>query len=441
MPDGTFEIGTPNHIQLIEVRLDRLQFAKRRLRKHGEAQIAALKTSLIRFGFVSPILVTGSGEIVAGEARVEAAKALGLTTAPAVRVEHLSAEEIRAYRIADNKLAESADWDNEALRLEIAELVELDISLDGLGFETGELDVLLEGEQSGDEPAIPAPYDVPVTRKGDVWRIGDHRLICGDALKSETYADLLGDMQVDAVFTDAPYNVKIDGNVCGSGGTRHREFVMASGEMSTAEFGQFLRSAHERLFEVLKPGGVAFSCMDWRSIRALIEAAEASRFELLNLAVWDKGTGGMGSLYRSQHEMVAVLKKPGAAHRNNVKLGRHGRNRTNVWSYLGCNTGGVERDNLSLHPTVKPVALVADAIRDVTDRNETVLDCFGGSGSTMVAAQETGRRARLVELDPSYCDVIIRRMAERFGLTAVHEASGENFETVSGSRAQEPGDD
>lgn len=437
MRDERFEIGTPNHIQLIEVRIDRLRFHGRRLRTHTQAQITALKASLERFGFVSPILVTETGEIIAGEARVEAAKALGLTTAPAVRVEHLSDKEVRAYRIADNKLTDASDWDDDALRLEISELVELDISLEGLGFETGEIDVLLDDNGAAAEPPVPEPVADPVTRRGDVWRIGKHRLICGDALEAETYTRLLEEKPVDAAFTDAPYNVKIKGNVCGSGETQHREFVMASGEMSAAEFEGFLKSAHERLFEVLKPGGVAFSCMDWRSIRALIGAAEAVGFSLLNLAVWDKGVGGMGSLYRSRHELVTVLKKPDGAHRNNVQLGRYGRNRTNVWDYPGCNSGGPERANLGLHPTVKPVALVADAIRDVTDRGEIVLDCFGGSGSTMLAAEETGRRARLVELDPAYCDVIIQRVAGHHQLEATLEATGETYAEVQACRWRE----
>lgn len=440
MRDDSFELGTPNHIQLIEVRLDQLVFAKRRLRRHGEAQIRALKSSLERFGFVSPILVTKTGEIVAGEARVTAAKALGLACAPAVRIEHLSEEEIRAYRIADNKLAEAADWDNDALRIEIAELIELDISVDGLGFETGELDVLLLDDSSLEEAFSPEPEADPVTRLGDVWRIGEHRLVCADALKPETYERLLGGARADAVFTDAPYNVAIHGNVCGSGGTRHREFVMASGEMSDGDFREFLIKVHSRLSEALKPGGVAFSCMDWRSIESLLKAGEAAGFETLNLAVWDKGVGGMGSLYRSRHELVAVFKKPGARHRNNVQLGRHGRNRTNIWEYAGCNTGGAERANLKLHPTVKPVSLIADAILDVTDRGEGVLDCFGGSGSTMLAAQQTGRRAFLAELDPAYCDVIVRRMADAFGVSARLEATGETYDAVRGQRKQEAGD-
>lgn len=429
-----FEIGIPNHIHLIEVRLDALSFPERRLRKHGEAQLAAIERSLERFGFISPILVSGSGEIVAGEARVEAAKRLGLNAAPAVRIEHLSEEEIRAYRIADNKLAEAADWNDEALRLELAELIELDVSIEGLGFETGELDVLLQGEEAEeDAPEIPAEVET-ITRLGDVWLIGDHKLACGDALSRGTLARVLTGQEADAVFTDAPYNVKIDGNVCGSGAVRHREFSMASGEMSPDAFLSFLKEAHERLFEALKPGGVAFSFMDWRSIASLIRAGEEAGFKLINLAVWDKGVGGMGSLYRSQHELAAVFHKPGASARNNVQLGRHGRNRTNVWAYPGANANGPARSDLGLHPTVKPVALAADAIRDVTARGELVLDVFGGAGSTMLAAQETGRVSRLVEIDPSYCDVIVKRMQDRFGVAATLEDSGGSFEDVRASR-------
>ncbi|TGY90321.1 DNA methylase N-4 [Marinicauda algicola] len=428
----------PNHLHLIEIAFDDLVLPSRELRKHPASQIRKLAKSIERFGFVTPILVDAKGEVIAGLARIAAAKKLGRTCAPAIRIEHLSDEEIRAYRIADNKLAEGADWDLETLRIEIGELVELDFDMEAIGFEIGEIDVLLD-DGGDEEPAIPDTPDVPVTLLGDVWQIGPHRLVCGDSLKPEIYDALLGVETADAVFTDAPYNVPVDKHISGLGKIKHREFAMASGEMSEEAFAGFLKTVHSHLAARMKPGGIAFSCMDWRSISPLIQAGEACGFDLLNLAVWDKGTGGMGSLYRSQHELIAVFKKPGASHRNNVELGKHGRNRTNVWAYPGCNGGSKERGELlKLHPTVKPTALIADALRDVTARGEIVLDVFGGSGSTMLAAEQTGRVARLIELDPGYCDVIVERFARAFGVEAVLEATGERFTDVRESRG---GDD
>lgn len=428
----------PNHLHLVEIAFDDLVLPQRELRKHPASQIRKLAKSIERFGFVTPILVDARGAVIAGLARIAAAKTLGRTHAPAIRVEHLSEDEIRAYRIADNKLAEGADWDLDTLRIEIGELVELDFDMEAIGFEIGEIDVLLD-DGADEEPAVPETPDVPVTRLGDVWHIGPHRLVCGDSLKAETYDVLLGAETVDAVFTDAPYNVPVDKHISGLGKIKHREFAMASGEMSEEAFASFLKTVHEHIAARMKPGGIAFSCMDWRSISPLIVAGEASGFDLINLAVWDKGTGGMGSLYRSQHELIAVFKKPGASHRNNVELGKHGRNRTNVWAYPGCNGGSKQRGELlKLHPTVKPTALIADALRDVTARGEIVLDVFGGSGSTMLAAEQTGRVARLIELDPGYCDVIIERFAQAFGVEAVLEATGETFADVRETRG---GDD
>ncbi|WP_286800289.1 site-specific DNA-methyltransferase [Oceanicaulis sp. UBA2681] len=429
---------TPNHILLTEVALGDLRLPEQELRKHPARQIANLAKSIERFGFVAPILIDARGEVVAGIARVAAAKKLGRTHAPAVRIEHLSEEEVRAYRIADNKLAEAAEWNIDALRVEIADLIELDFDMETLGFDVAEVDLMFDEGEVGDEPAIPEVPGDPVTRPGDVWLLGQHRLVCGDALKPETYEALLRDEAVDAVdavFTDAPYNVPVDKHICGLGKVKHREFAMASGEMSKDVFAEFLTTVHARLYERIKQGGIAFSCMDWRSVSPLIVAGESVGFELLNLAVWDKGVGGMGSLYRSQHEMVCVFKKAGASHRNNIELGKHGRNRTNVWAYPGCNSGSRDRDELlKLHPTVKPVALIADALKDVTARGDLVLDVFGGSGSTLLAAEQTGRVGRLIEIDPGYCDVIIERYRKAYGTEATLEATGASFQDVQAQR-------
>jgi DNA modification methylase len=349
-------------------------------------------------------------------------------------VHHLSAAEKRAYIIADNRLAEDASWNPDALRLELAELLELDIEIEVTGFETGEIDVLLDAGDLGTDPAdaTPAPAAVAVSRPGDLWEIGPHRLLCGDALDPTSYELVLDGAIPSAVFTDPPYNVPISGHVCGLGRVQHREFAMASGEMTRAEFAVFLRKVCDRAIEWLPAGGIAFICMDWRSAADLIIQGEAAGFELLNLCVWAKTNGGMGGLYRSQHELVPVFKKPGGAHANNVQLGKHGRNRTNVWSYPGINAFGKTRDqDLTSHPTVKPVQLVADAILDVTARGDVVLDPFGGSGTTLVAAHKSGRIGHAIELDPLYVDVIVRRMQTLFGMTAINATTGQTFDALA----------
>jgi hypothetical protein len=284
---------------------------------------------------VTPIVIDETGLVIVGPTRIEAARSLGMTQVPAVSVHHLSAAEKRAYTIADNRLAKDATWDPDALRLELAELLELDIEIEVTGFETGEIDVLLHaGDLDSADPAdaTPAPAAVAISRPGDLWEIGPHRLLCGDALDPTSYELVLDGAVPSAVFTDPPYNVPISGHVCGQGRVQHRKFAMASGEMMRTEFAAFLRKLCDRAIERLPAGGIASMCMDWRSAADLIIPGEAAGFELLNLCVWAKTNGGMGGLHRSQHELVPAFKKPGRAHANNVQLGRHGRNPTNVWS-------------------------------------------------------------------------------------------------------------
>lgn len=429
-----------NHQSLVYVELDQLRLAPRQTRKHGEEQILRIASSLERFGFVAPILIDGSGEIIAGHARVEAARRLELKTVPAIRVEHLSPEEVRAYRIADNRLAELSSWDDAALKLEIGDLIELDFDIDVIGFETAELDLLLDdpgGDSGGDpddEPVEPEPS--AVTIPGDVWLLGRHRLVCGDGLAEPAQRALFDQDPMRMVFIDPPYNVPVSGHVCGLGKVRHREFAMASGEMTEAEFRTFLDRTLAACADPLADGGLLYACMDWRSIDKLIAAGKSAGLKLINVCVWAKDNGGMGSFYRSQHELIAVFRKGQAPHINNVELGRHGRYRTNVWNFPGVNSlGGRREDELSMHPTVKPVALVAEAIKDCTNRGDAVFDMFGGSGTTLVAAERTGRTGYMFEIDPVYVDTIIRRFEKLFGVRAVHEASELDFEALSAQRA------
>jgi len=412
-------------------------------RTHSKKQIIQIANAIRRFGFTNPILVDDANGIVAGHGRIEAAKIVGLDQVPTVRLSAMSEAEIRAYVIADNRLGENAGWDRALLGLELQYLTELEIDFDVTltGFELPEIDILI-GDLSlaaNDNDPADAVVEVAsgpaISRPGDVWQIGNHRLICGDSTRLETYQQLLGDARAQVVFTDPPYNVPIIGHVGGLGAIQHREFAMASGEMSPAEFTAFLQSVFGHLATYSVDGAIHFQCMDWRHVPEILTAGTAAYSELKNICVWAKNNGGMGSLYRSQHEFVFVFKSGAAPHINNVELGKHGRYRTNVWNYAGVNSFGGDRADLNLHPTVKPVAMVADAIRDCSNRKGIVLDAFVGSGTTLIAAEKTGRRGYGVEIDPQYCDVTIRRLRAVCGLDAVLEATGQRFGEVEAERA------
>ena len=421
----------------------------RNARTHSKKQIAQIAASIDQFGFNNPVLVDKGGVIIAGHGRVEAAKQLSLETVPVIRLEHLTDAQRRAYIVADNRLAEKAGWDREILAIELQNLMTEDLDFDVAitGFEVPEIDVLLgeldpKPEKADPADRIPPIEDTAVTRLGDIWQIGPHRLICGDATDAETYAQLLDGKKAQMVFTDPPYNVPIDGHVSGLGDVMHREFAMASGEMSEAEFTAFLRSVFANLVDVSIDGAIHFIAMDWRHMGEVLAAGRESYSELKNLCVWSKTNGGMGSLYRSQHELFFVYKAGTAPHINNVELGKHGRYRTNVWSYAGANAFSATRDDdLAMHPTVKPVALAMDAILDCSKRKGVVLDAFGGSGTTLVAAHKTGRHGYAIELDPRYCDVIIRRMKKLTRLKAVLAATGECFDAVTEVRTTEAEDE
>jgi len=423
---------------------DQLKKRPRNPRTHTPKQIKQIVASIKEFGFISPVLIDGSDEIIAGHGRVEAAKLVGMSDVPTVRVDHLTPTQIRAYVIADNKLAENAGWDRELLTLELQELsVDLNFDVTITGFETAEVDFLIGelGEETPDEADQVPQIDrsVPaVSRAGDRWQIGNHVLLCGDALDENNYVNLLDSQKAQLVFTDPPYNVAIDGHVSGHGRLKHREFAMASGEMSTQEFTKFLETALGCLAEFSSNGSIHFICMDWRHLRELLDAAEKPYGELKNLCVWAKTNAGMGSLYRSQHELIFVFKNGSEPHINNVELGRFGRNRSNVWNYAGVNAFGSDRDTeLAMHPTVKPVAMVADAILDCSKRNGIILDAFAGSGTTLIAAEKTGRRGYGIEIDPHYVDTIIRRFDEVYGLKAVHAQSKLDFDDMRTRRAKE----
>ncbi len=308
-----------------------------------------------------------------------------------------------------------------------------------IGFEPGEIEALLAPKSPDpDDDAIPAIPERAVTQLGDIWRLSDHLVACGDCRDGPLLQVLMGGMLADAVFTDPPYNVAIDGFAGGKGKVRHREFAHASGEMTAAEFTAFLRDALGASARVSRDGAVHFVCMDHRHIRELLEAADDVYAAQLNLCVWNKSNAGMGSLYRSKHELVFVFRVGQAQHLNTVELGKHGRNRTNIWDYSSVNTfGGSRQQDLALHPTVKPTSMVADAIRDVTRRGNLVFDGFLGSGTTLIAAERVGRVFRGVELDPLYVDLALARWAAMTGEDPVFAETGESFEQVRQRRLGE----
>jgi DNA modification methylase len=408
-------------------------------RTHSKRQVFQIAASIRKFGFTNPVLVNRENQIIAGHGRISAAGLIGMSIVPVIRLENLTADEIRAYVIADNKLAENAGWDKSILAIELQHLLNLDLDFDVTitGFEIPEIDLILqEASVTGAaKDAIDLSVDAPgVTRLGDVWQLGRHRIICADALDPASYLAVIHDDRADLVFTDPPFNVRVDGHVSGKGKVRHREFPMASGEMSDAEFRGFLGKTITRLQSNCRDGALLYICMDWRHTADLLAAGEGAACELQNLCVWVKSNGGMGSFYRSQHELVFVFKSGAASYRNNIQLGRFGRNRTNVWNYPSPSAFGrsVEEDHLgALHPTVKPIAMVADAILDCTARGEIVLDPFLGSGTTLLAAERVGRKCRAIELDPLYVDVAIRRWQQLTGDQAIRVSDGKSFDALA----------
>jgi DNA modification methylase len=413
----------------------------RQTRKHPAGQVRKLAASLSQFGFVVPILIDGENRVVAGWGLVLAATQLGLREVPAIVVTDLSDAELRALRLALNRISEDSAWDREALALEFVEILDFapQLDLEVSGFEMGEIDVILDGGGLDEEDEIPQADAAlaPVSRLGDLWVLGQHLLYCGDALQAESYVRVLGTEQADMVFADPPYNVPIIGHASGLGTVKHSNFAMASGELSPTEFLAFLKTSLGHAARSSINGAIHFVCMDWRHMEEMIAGGKEIYSELKNLCIWNKSNAGMGSLYRSKHELIFVFKVGNRAHVNNVALGRHGRHRTNVWDYVSQNAlNATSKSKLSLHPTAKPVALVADAIRDCSNRGEIILDPFGGAGTTLIAAERTGRRARLIEIDPHFVDITIERWQRLTGGIAVHADSAQPFMRSCNSSAR-----
>jgi DNA modification methylase len=420
-----------------------LRAASRNARTHSKKQIGQIAASIQRFGFVSPVIVDHRNRIVCGHARVEAAKTLNLARVPIKRISpHLSEAEVRAFALADNKLAEKAGWDPALLAAEFEDLAlalpELGLDLSTTAFEPHEIDSILAdlGESTtlsaGD--SIPDPQDTVVARKGDVFVLDQHRITAGDARDGNAFQRLMMSETATMVFVDPPYNVRIQGHVGGRGRIKHREFEYASGEMTSQQFTRFLQDSLTQCARHTIDGGITYVCMDWRHISELLAAGAAVYDELKNICVWNKTTPGQGSFYRSQYELVFVYKRGKGPHLNTFELGQNGRTRSNVWSYPGANAFRAGRmDELKMHPTVKPVALIADVMRDCSRRGSIILDAFAGAGTTIIAAEQIGRRAFCIEIDPRYVDVAVRRWQQATGKDAILEATGQTFEEALAS--------
>lgn len=410
-------------------------------RTHSKAQLKKAKKLIKHHGLATPIILDRDHQIIDGHMRLEVARELGLETVPCIIWPNDNPADIRALRLAINRLPEDTRWDREKLFEELSGLIEINYDLDLTGFDQGELEIVLDYEPTPrnvvEEAPLPVPDRPAVTKQGDLWLLGPHRLRQGDACNPDHVADLIGGAKARAVFTDPPYNVKIAGFVSGLGAPKHREFLQASGEMSPAEFETFLGQFLQVAILHLTDGAIIFSCMDWRHIREMISAGEAQGLTLKNICVWAKTAAGMGTFYRSQHELITVFKYGTAEHINNFELGQYGRSRTNLWTYRGMTGFSKDRkDLLKVHPTVKPQLMVADAIRDVTKRGDTVFDPFSGSGTTLMAAHETGRLCCALELDPLYVDAAILRWQAATGIDAVLASTGETFAEIAERDAQ-----
>jgi DNA modification methylase len=416
-------------------------------RSHSPRQIRQIARSIGQFGFNVPVLIDTGGKIIAGHGRVLASQRLGWSEVPTICLDHLTEAQARAFLIADNRLSENSTWNERVLAQQLQELaaLELDFSLEVTGFEMGEIDLRIEqlSACSDDDQMranrLPSPQSRTVTHTGDLWLLNGHRVVCGNALEDTVYATLMGSWQAHMVFTDPPYNVRIGGNVSGTGATKHREFVMGSGELSEAEYQRFLSRACSGLARHSRPEALHYICIDWRHLWELLTAGREVYGELKNVCAWIKDNAGMGSFYRSQHELVFVFQRGHRTSRNNVQLGQFGRNRTNVWNYPCANSfsrSGDEGRLSALHPTVKPAALVADAIMDCTERHDLVLDAFLGSGTTVIAAERIGRRCYGIEIDPRYVDIIVRRWQTYTGGSAVHSETGRTFAQTEAERSK-----
>ncbi len=433
-----------NNLETQFIEIHNIKQYPKNAKQHSDKQINQIAKSILKFGFLNPILLDQTNTIIAGHGRLLALKQLGYTSAPCVYAKRLTESEVNAYRIADNKLTENAQWNNELLSIELKSLDQLEVNydFDTLGFEVAEIDNLLhatdhEADVENPLPAIPLN---PITQTGDIFHCGPHRVGCGDCRDQAFIKQLFKRSKASICITDPPYNVPISGHVRGKGNNQFDDFAMASGEMSSDEFSQFLLLSFLNLKKACKDGSLFYLFCDWRMLKELFAAADELFTSMLNLCVWNKSNGGLGSFYRSKHELVGVFKHGKSPHINNVQLGKFGRDRTNVWDYPGVSSFGKDRDEaLSIHPTVKPVAMLKDILLDASNPNDIVVDGFLGSGSTLIAAEKVRRRCFGMEIDPHYVDVILQRYLNETGIEPIHVKSGLTFTELTSRRSPAKG--
>ena len=437
-PDRSLGPGGIKH-QLDRLPIDQFVIPEHSPQDHSERQISMVMASISEFGIPAPICVTSTNEIVVGLVWFLAAQRLGMTDLPIVRIEGMSRKRAAAFSLAYARLLELSKWNEKNVREILLSLPDLEIDLEAMGFEVAEADIILSLDDEAEEAAESlAPEPDPIIRTDDLIQCGPHLMLCGDSLKPENLARLMGGKLANLSVNDPGYNVRVNGHV--SSTKRHKEFAMASGEMSDSIFEGHLASAHRIAAENVEPGALIYSSMDAKGLVRLLNAGESAGLEILTIAVWGKTNANFGNPYRNQCEFYGVFRRTGAPHRNNIQLGKFGRSRTNLWSYAGANTFSRTRDeDLKMHPTVKPVALIEDIIKDTTRRQDQVLDLFGGSGTTMIAAQRCGRVARLMEISPGYVETAARRFERLFGIEAVHVETGMTLSELGLARAREAG--
>ena len=428
------------------VSLDQLKDYDRSLRVHPRHQRRKITNLVRRHGQVWPILVGSDYTIIDGHALRDGLREAGFTRADVIIVADQSPAEIKALRLAANRLPLDAKWDHDSLRADFTELLELGFDLELTGFDAAEIDFTLNldmpsANSADDFAKIPQRQNRAVSQRGDIFHLGPHCIGCGDARDYDFLHRVRTGRPAQIAFIDPPFNVPIAGFVSGKGRHRHQNFIEGAGEMSEQDFFDLLCGSLNVLRNSCESFALIYACMDWRHILELTAAGKFLNLPLLNICVWAKTNAGMGGLYRNQHELIAVFKAGAGQHQNNVQLGRFGRNRSNLWNYAGMSAFGAERDDLlALHPTVKPVPLIADALRDVTKRGDAVIDTFSGSGSTLIAAEEVGRTCFAVELDPRYVDVSIRRWQSATGHDAVHVTTGRRFDDMAQRLLRDDGD-
>lgn len=425
-------------LELVQISIDEIKTASRKVRKKDPAHVREVAAAISELGFCDPVLIGKDNLILDGETRIDAARLIGLASVPAIRIDHLSSAEQRLLRLAVNRLGEKGQWDLDELKIEFEELILEDAPIEISGFSVPEIDQILLGDEIAaveQGPLAPEPGAQPVARIGDHFILGRHEIICGDATDPVVLERLMHNDQAQLLLSDEPYNVTIAGNVTRGA---HREFVMASGEMTEKEFFAFNEAWMGACRPHLCDGALFGTFIDWRGYPTVHTAATALGLSPVNLIVWVKTNAGMGSQYRSQHELLPLFKLGTAAHVNHIQLGMHGRWRSNIWTYPGASSMGSDaRRGLEDHPTVKPVAMLEDALLDMTNRDNIVLDPFLGSGSTLIAAEKTGRCCRGLELDPRYVDVILRRYRELTGRLGILRDTGETVLELAERRMQE----